>query len=306
MSGGIFSNLEAWETSSKDGLANKLVRDEGRDVWEIEMTGGPVEENSSALDYTYQNLVEDYWPALMGAVQYYTGKITVDYVGHSNGCRVALSSLKNYQTTGKSNVAIVQNLMTGNNVNVNLQGAGGAHVVNTFVGVVCPGELNEITFLSHASRASIILPSIKAGNAAMALIGSSHITMRDYTNKLFLVGIIDPGILPDVVILASFFSPNDKISRNLMDFYNDLSIEENSNFSLNGLNINKVRLYYGELPFTDHDSVVPSDDIDVILDEVNSSNEDYFISSGNLLDNHISIKNRNIIKTKIIEELRNG
>ena len=83
-----------------------------------------------------------------------------------------------------------------------------------------------------------------------------------------------------------------------MDFYNDLSIEENSNFSLNGLNINKVRLYYGELPFTDHDSVVPSDDIDVILDEVNSSNEDYFISSGNLLDNHISIKNRNIIKNE--------
>src|SRR3989338_10026228 len=147
MSGGIFSNLEAWETSSKDGLANKLARDEGRDVCEIEMTGGSIEENSSALDYTYQNLVEDYWPALMGAVQYYTGKITVDYVGHSNGCRVALSSLKNYQTTGKSNVAIVQNLMTGNNVNVNLQGAGGAHVVNTFVGVACPGAFEGDSYL---------------------------------------------------------------------------------------------------------------------------------------------------------------
>ena len=101
---------------------NKLARDEGRDTWEIEMTGEPVSENSSALDYTYQNLVDDYWPALIGAVQYYTGKITMDYVGHSNGCRAALSSLKSYQTTGKSNVAIVQNLITGNYQLVSLQG----------------------------------------------------------------------------------------------------------------------------------------------------------------------------------------
>src|SRR3989338_9664137 len=124
-----------------------LARDEGRDVWEIEMTCGSIEENSSVLDYTYQNLVEDYWSVLLGAVQYYTCKLTVDYVGHSNGCRVALSSLKNYQTTGKSNVAIVQNLMTGNNVNVNLQGAGGAHVVNTFVGVACPGAFEGGSYL---------------------------------------------------------------------------------------------------------------------------------------------------------------
>ena len=304
LSGGIFSNLEAWETTSKDGLANKLARDEGRDVWEIEMTGGSIEENSSALDYTYQNLVEDYWSVLLGAVQYYTGKITVDYVGHSNGCRVALSSLKNYQTTGKSNVAIVQNLMTGNNVNVNLQGAGGAHVVNTFVGMACPGELNEITFLSHASRASIIIPSIKAGNAAMALIGDSHIKMSAYTNRLFLVGILDPSsVFPDVVILASLFSTDDKISRNLMDFYNDLSIEENSNFSLNGLNVSKMRLYYGELPLTDHDSVVPTEDKDVILNQKNGQDWSGEIKTGPQY-NHVFIKSRDYIKEKILEDLR--
>jgi len=69
LSSGIFSNLGAWESENGvDGLANKLARDEGRDVWEIELTGGHLEENSSALDYTYQNLVEDYWPALFQTV----------------------------------------------------------------------------------------------------------------------------------------------------------------------------------------------------------------------------------------------
>jgi len=38
MSGGIFSNLETWGSDGK-GLAYELA-ESGRDVWEIEMTGG--------------------------------------------------------------------------------------------------------------------------------------------------------------------------------------------------------------------------------------------------------------------------
>lgn len=308
LSGGIFSDLDVWEDDNQQGLANKLARDEGRDTWEIEMTGGPIAENSSALDYTYQNLVDDYWPALIGAVQYYTGKITLDYVGHSNGCRAALSSLKSYQTTGKSNVGWVQNLQTGNYQLVSLQGNSGAHVVNTFVGVACPGELNQVTFLSLVSRTFIInhIPPGLAGNLAMNRINQNHILMRDYTNSLFVVGAFEPGILPDIVVLARLFPRGDKISRNLMDLYNDLSIDPNSNFSLSGLNLNKLRLYYGELPVTDHDGVVPSDDLFVILQGVNSSNENYFISSGSFSDSHVNIKDKNLIKNRIIEELRNG
>ena len=309
MSGGIFSDIEAWETDSKDGLANKLARDEGRDTWEIEMTGGPISENESALDYTYQNLVDDYWPAVVGAVQYYTGKITMDYVGHSNGCRVALSSLKSYQTTGKSNVAIVQNLQTGNNVNVNLQGGVGAPVVNTFVGVACPGELNDGTLLSLISRTLIInhVPPGLAGNLAMDRINQPHILMRDYTNSLSIVGILEPGILPDIAILASFFPRGDKLSRNVMDFYNDLSTEANSNFSLSGLNITKLRLHYGRaLAIGGSDGVVPTEDMDVILNQANGQNWDgqTYTSLNPLSVNHISIKNREDLKNHILEELR--
>src|SRR3989344_2761705 len=304
LSGGIFSDIEAWESSNgRDGLANKLARDEGRDVWEIEMTGGPIGENESSLDYTYQNLVEDYWPALLGAVQYYTGKITMDYVGHSNGCRAALSSLKNYQTTGKSNVGIVQNLQTGNNVNVSLQGNSGAHVVNTFVGVACPATLNDLTIFSRASRTPIDsnFYSIHglAGDLAMSAISKTHITMADYTNKLFILGRIEPGLFPDIAILASIFSSDDKISRNLMDFYNDLSIEANSNFSLTGLNISKVRLYYGNA-LVGGDGAVALGDMLIINDSITSGNKFGSVGEGPLF-NHVSIKNRDSIKRDILE-----
>ena len=88
-----------------------------------------------------------------------------------------------------------------------------------------------------------------------------------------------------------------------MDFYNDLSIEENSNFSLNGLNVSKMRLYYGELPLTDHDSVVPTEDKDVILNQKNGQDWSGEIKTGPQY-NHVFIKSRDYIKEKILEDLR--
>lgn len=300
MSGGIFSNLGARESSNgMEGLANQLVSDEGRDVWEIEMTGGPIEENSSSLDYTYQNLVDDYWPALLGAVQYYTGKITTDYVGHSNGCRAALSSLKSYQTTGKSNVAWVQNLQTGNYQQVSLQGNSGAPIVNTFVGVACPATLNDLTIFSSATRYPYF-GSVRSGDLAMNLLNKNHVALRDYGSRLILVS---PPSSAAITFVISIFTGSDKISRNLMDFYNDLSINDSSDFDLSGLNVSKVRLYYGRLPFTDHDSVVPVSDMNIILNNITSSDKLGTIRDGALSD-HSHIKTREDIKNNIIEVLR--
>ena len=303
LSGGIFSDIEAWESSNgQDGLANKLARDEGRDVWEIEMTGGPIGENESSLDYTYQNLVEDYWPALLGAVQYYTGKITMDYVGHSNGCRAALSSLKDYQTTGKSNVGIVQNLITGNNQTVSLQGNSGAHVVNTFVGVACPGELNELTIFSSATRYNV-LGGLSAGDATMNLISSSHTTLRNYGTKLMLVSLGSPLPSAQITFIISLFTGSDKISRNLIDFYNDLSIEPNSNFSLSGLNISKVRLYYSNYLLLGNDAIVPVEDMYTINNSMVSSDKRGEVLANPFL-HHSGIKDSNTLKEEIISELR--
>ena len=307
LSSGIFSDIEAWESSNgQDGLANKLARDKGRDVWEIEMTGGPISENESSLDYTYQNLVEDYWPALLGAVQYYTGKITMDYVGHSNGCRAALSSLKNYQTTGKSNVGIVQNLQTGNNVNVSLQGNSGAHVVNTFVGVACPGEVNEDKFLCSLLRATSTTSGQTVGQIVMGDINENHLEMRDYIDAIIINLFTRSQHYSALLTMNNIFTPeSSKISKNLMSFYNNLSYYNNSDFDLSGLNVSKARLYYGDIPFADnHDGVVPVEDMNVILDQKNGQNWTAWSEEEGVLWNHVSIKNRNQLRILILEELK--
>ena len=58
--GGIFSNLETFE----DGLGGELAK-EGYDVWTIELNGGPQIECSTCPDYTYQDQVDYFWPALV-------------------------------------------------------------------------------------------------------------------------------------------------------------------------------------------------------------------------------------------------
>jgi len=51
-------------------------------------------------------------------------KITVGYLSRSNESRVALSSLNSYHATDKGNVAVVQNLITWNNLDVSFQRNG--------------------------------------------------------------------------------------------------------------------------------------------------------------------------------------
>ena len=267
-----------------------LARDEGRDVWEIEMTGGSIEENSSALDYTYQNLVEDYWSVLLGAVQYYTGKITVDYVGHSNGCRVALSSLKNYQTTGKSNVAIVQNLMTGNNVNVNLQGAGGAHVVNTFVGVACPGAFEGDSYLIEQVNQH---PNSVAQLQARQ---NWHPDRDDIIRRLSSAGLI--GQL--------FVSAGKPISLNLWSHYNDAILLSNDTQPGN-FNVNRSKIFYGYGGLNgwgneQEDGMVTVGDNLAIADNINSNNGD---DREGQEASHQGIADKRIIKQKIMVFLLN-
>ena len=89
-----------------------------------------------------------------------------------------------------------------------------------------------------------------------------------------------------------------------MDFYNDLSIEENSNFSLSGLNVSKVRLYYGKLtPLNGQDAVVPVEDMDNIYNQITSSNKDKDTFS---FRHHSNVKDDPDLKQRILEDIRNG
>src|SRR3989338_500860 len=88
-----------------------------RDSWLIEMVGGPtIDENCDTYNcpsYTFSDLKTYYWHTLIAGVEKYSNQNKLDYVGFSNGCRVALDSLKNYSVTGKNNAGYYFDSVTG-------------------------------------------------------------------------------------------------------------------------------------------------------------------------------------------------
>jgi len=265
------------------------IEKDGRDVWEIEITGGELAEDEDALDYTYYDLVDEYWPASIAAVQYHTNEITTQYVGHSNGCRVALSSLNSYQETGKVDVSIVENLQTGNTETVDLQASSSTPVVDTFVGVACPVVLNDNSQSSDKARA-MGTDYIPKGDIAINNIrarGLNHIYRQDYSKYLALYG----GVL----------SSDKKISTNLMDFYNDLGINLYSFLLIDGNLFNKAILFAGTEGYLGlgmgGDGVVPLNDMKLLNNTLDNSSL-YLIK-----ENHGKIINNNELKLIIRGEL---
>ncbi|MBL7055794.1 hypothetical protein ISS07_02680 [Candidatus Woesearchaeota archaeon] len=107
MAHGLFSNLSSWQELGSE------ISNSGRDAWLIEITGGPGQDCSNCPDYTFDDLISDYFPSLLNKVISETSAEKIQYVGFSNGCRTALSSLENnYFDSDK---------------------------IETFIGVGCPG-----------------------------------------------------------------------------------------------------------------------------------------------------------------------
>jgi len=50
-------------------ILQQLLQLEKEQILEIEITGGELAEDEDALDYTYQDLVDEYWPDSIAAVQ---------------------------------------------------------------------------------------------------------------------------------------------------------------------------------------------------------------------------------------------
>jgi len=226
MSGGIFSTLTTWENgNSQNGLANDLVND-GHDVWEIEMNGGTNTECAICPDYTYQDQVDYFWPVLVAGVMNYSGKNQVHYIGHSNGCRVALSSLNSY-SNGKNSAGYAFNSVTGlYDLNVSLPN----HPVDKFFGVACPATLNDdtaFTLLARSTPLQLPQSQLSSGDLAIAILREDqlkHVRMFDYSLWL---AVFRKDMLVDIVTVLSLFS-DEKISLNLMEFYNDLAINTSS------------------------------------------------------------------------------
>lgn len=145
LSRGIHSSLTTWETLGGE-LAN-----EGRDTWLIEITGGPNTECDTCPNYDFSDLTDSYWPALINGVLNFTGKDKLQYVGHSNGGRVAIESLAN------------------DKVNPNK--------IETFVGVAVPGA-----FEGYSSFGFYF--GKYGGQIMQELEGKNHVSMTEIGEKL--------------------------------------------------------------------------------------------------------------------------
>ena len=250
--GGLFSNLFRWEENN--GLAKQMIQ-EGRDSWEIEITGGPGQDCDTCVNYKYEDLTDYYWPALISGVMEYSGENKIDYVGHSNGCRSALDSLKNWSSTGKNNSGYYFDVSTGNYLLMDLP----SNPVDTFVGLGCPGTFNG------SSR--FIIKSLEKGDLSIQIFQQQnklHISNHDHAK------IIDPT-------LNVFLGSGEKISLNLILFYNDIATQNSDKEPGNSLSINKLYLIAGSDGIFEagnnngHDTIVPLNDLFGINAGINSS-----------------------------------
>lgn len=140
-------------------LERDLVN-EGHDVWEIELNGGENTECPTCPDYTYQDQVDYFWPALVAGVMNYSAKNQVNYIGHSNGCRVALSSLNSY-SNGKNGTGFGFNTITGvYDINLSLPNIP----VDKFFGVACPGFANVVDRILNNNNFEVAIRTVRTLN----------------------------------------------------------------------------------------------------------------------------------------------
>ena len=251
MAGGIWSDITAWQELGGELSSN------GRDVWLIEITGGPNTECDSCINYNYSNIVDEFWPALIASVQSYTNKNKIQYVGHSNGCRTALDSLTNWSSSGKNNVGVI--IKEGNNITVSLS----SNPVDTFVAVGCPGNFSELSYFAKQLKSS--------GDTAIKRLQDKnkyHTKFGDVAHEL-------ESISGEIIGVSRTFN-NPKISLNLFKQYYDWIKSEEDGQPGKNLQLDYFTLIYGKLGFfsigNDDTIVSVADEID-IFNNTNSNNK---------------------------------
>ena len=233
-----------------------------RDSWLIEMVGGPtIDENCDTYNcpsYTFSDLKTYYWHTLIAGVEKYSNQNKLDYVGFSNGCRVALDSLKNW-SSGKNNAGYYFDSVTGQYILTDLA----SNPVDTFVGLGCPGALNGS---SHVVNQLIV----NGGNVLAKYIEKniSHISGRKFAMDLDLD--------------FDLFWPSGKISLNLGTYYYNISKASDDPQSGNGLFIDKFYLIAGEDSISEFGQHNEDDGIVPLQDPI-AINKTVSYHTGNLL-----------------------
>jgi hypothetical protein len=287
MSQGLWNNLFSWEDFGFE-LARGEDSNNPRNTWLIEITGGPNTECDTCPNYDYDDLKTYYWPALISGVEAYTGENQIDYVGFSNGCRVALSSLEDYQNYGKNNAGYY----------VNSEGEWeltdlSADVVDTFVGVGCPGAFEGDSLLGGCI--------IEYGDEVLDYFdGINHINQDELARALSTIA---PMYDLKCHYLTYFLNSENKISYELTANYFDWIKSDLDSQPGNGLDFNNFYMHYGDqcliLPGENDCIVTGEDELAIYAHiEVTGSNDIF-----NYPLMHNSLADYNFIQYRIKEEL---
>lgn len=185
-----------------------------------------------------------------------------NYVGHSNGCRTALSSLKNWSTSGKNNAGNCFNLQTGQyDIQCNLL----ANPVDTLVAVGCPGNFTTDPKLKELISAY--------GQQAIDHLGSqneSHVTIGEFGTELCRFAEGADIVICDII--NDFLVGQSQISVNLFHQYYYFMNSSNDIQPGSNLNVNKFAIIHGYGMVT-HDGIVTTMDSQDIYNNVNAPNK---------------------------------
>lgn len=259
MAGGLWSDITAW-----DELGRELAI-EGRDVWLIEITGGAGMDCDSCPNYLYSDLTDFVLPAYINFIKSYTGKSKVQYVGHSNGARVALDAL----TEGKVN----------------------PDDVDTLVLVGVPGAFSELSYFARVVNQSGGLAIQRMDNREL-----HHITFARTAHEV-------ENFFGEFVAMGYFlFGDKNRISLGLFSQYYDWIRLTDDHQPGIGLNLNYSTLIYGtDGPGRDNsnDYIVPILDSLRIYNNIISQNK----VSRDVFTNHMVMTSNREILSRIKESL---
>ncbi|MEK6943670.1 MAG: hypothetical protein AABX00_06415 [Nanoarchaeota archaeon] len=267
LAAGLHNNLFTWEDFGLElskGIRTKNIRD----TWLIEITGGPNTECKTCPNYDFNDLITYYFPALLAGVQKYSNKTNLTYVGFSNGCRTALSSLELYQNAGKTNAGYYNSGTDWLDMNLS------ANPIGTFVAVGCPGAFEgDSPFKTYFSKYYNQIHSVLLKD------NLTHVD-ADRLGKYLLSYCLLNGDSSACTTAAEKYSGDYNISLNLAKQYGDWMAYSNDSQPGLGLSFNNFEMVYGKLPpiidfFApgSSDGVVTVDDSNSIYYVINSNNK---------------------------------
>jgi len=255
---GLFGNLFGME---KLGL--KIATDQKfqgkyvRDTWLIEYSGGPNTECAACPNYRYGDLIDYYWPALVGGVLKYSNQNKVDYVGYSSGAGLGLKSYEKYYQ-GTSNTMGYYLNSSGQWVNFSLP----ANFVEQMVLIAPMAAFNGTSrFTSLVDR---------YGNETIqALNGKTHLGRPDIVRETLKVCNPYNPLEWDCQAIRGL-PEGSNISYNFwVDIVREVQNKSNSNPKLTS--INRLLVMTASFGTVEDDFVVPENDLTYIYSNSNAT-----------------------------------